>query len=70
MEKWQVVAGCGVCTDEQGRVIRCTKPDQNGSLVPAAPYKYSKVWRNWSNATGVKLTTLKSGISRGTYKIM
>lgn len=68
-EKWVEVKGYDVCVDEDGRVLRAVKRDYNGSFVSAAPYRYSKPYGCWVNATGVKLATLRAGMSRGTYQI-
>lgn len=71
MEKWHMLGTSMVCVDEStGRVVRATKADSNSGLVPAMPYKWSRWQRAWINAQGCKLSTLKSGISRGTYQIM
>ena len=67
--KWVKVYGWDVWVDEDGRVTKAVKLDNNGSPVPAAPYHYSKTLRCWVNATGVKIATLRAGLSRGTYAI-
>lgn len=71
MEKWHKLGSCMVCEEtETGRVMKAMKPDVNGSMVPAMPYRHSATLRCWQNAQGVKLSTLRSGISRGAYAIM
>ena len=68
-ETWVRVKGYDVCIDEAGRVLRAVKLDSNGNGIPAAPYRWSKPYCAWVNATGVKITTLRAGMSRGTYQI-
>lgn len=71
MEKWHKIGQIGmVCVDtETQRVLRATKTDRNGSLIPASVYKWSKVYRSWIQTPNIKLKTLQSGVSRGTHTI-
>lgn len=68
-ESWVKVKGCYVHVDTQGRVTEAVKLDENGQSVPAAPYRWSKPYGAWINATGVYIATLRAGMSRGTYQI-
>ena len=69
IETWEKVKGCYVRVDARGRVTEAVKLDENGHSVPAAPYRWSKPYGAWVNATGVKIATLRAGMSRGTYQI-
>lgn len=66
---WKQVQDARVYVDECGRVQKAVKLDINGSSIPAMPYRWSKPYGCWINARGVKIATLRSGISRGTYAI-
>lgn len=68
-ETWVKVKGYDVCIDEAGRVLRAVKFDNNHNGIPAAPYRWHKPYQMWIKATGVKITTLRAGMSRGTYQI-
>lgn len=54
---------------EDGRVMRAVLLDENGGMVTAYPYRYDKTIGCWVNASGVKVGTLRSGMSRGKYEI-
>lgn len=71
MEKWHIVGKTSmVCVDtETGRIIRATIANRIGAPVAAHVYRWSAVHKNWQEAPNTKLTTLRSGISRGTYKL-
>ena len=67
-EKWVKAAGYHVCINEHNQVIRALKETSNNTL-PAMPYRYDRKTQTWVNARGVKLSTLRSGIHKGTYSI-
>lgn len=64
---WHIVYGRDVYV-ENGKVMKGLKKDHNNSLVTAYPY----IRRNggWDNITGVKLEVFRSGVKRGTCRLM
>lgn len=66
---WQRVQDARVYVDDQGRVQKAVRLDSNGSTIPAMPYRWSKAYQCWVKAKGVRIATLRSGMSRGTYAI-
>ena len=47
---WHVVKGYNVYV-EGGKILRGTKKDSNGQLVPAYPYKWESAYNAWCNGT-------------------
>ena len=57
---------------EDGRVLRATKPDPqsfSGGYLPAQIYVWDARNHVWTNARGVKYSTARNGIYKGTYGV-
>ena len=57
---------------EDGRVLRATKPDPqsfSGGYLPAQIYVWDARNHVWTNAKGVKYSTARNGIYKGTYGV-
>lgn len=71
MEKWHRLDTYMVCEDSgTHRVTKAVQADSNGALVPARIEKYSRWHGRWIPGGQIAYATLKSGISRGTYRIV
>ena len=60
---WHVVCGYDAYV-EDGRIVRMTKRDRNGSEVSAAPYRACR-YGGWSNDTGCTVDAFRTAYRRG-----
>lgn len=56
-------------TVEDGIATHIVKTDNNNSRVPAQAYKFDKKLNCYVKQSGVKFTTLKSGLYKGIYQV-
>lgn len=71
MEKWHRLDTCMVCEDSgTHRVAKAVRADRSGALVPARIEKWNRWHKRWIPAGQIAYATLKSGISRETYRIV
>lgn len=64
---WTKIGGCDVYV-ENGLAKRAVRKESNGGKVRAGIYKRDGA-KTWNGCGDVKINTLRSGVSRGTYII-
>ena len=67
MEKWITISGYEIYVID-GKVKRAVKIDGSGERVTA--YVYRKYYTNWVQETDATPAAVRSGLKRGTIKIV
>ena len=65
---WHKISGFDVYV-EDGKIIRGTKEDSNGSIIPAYPYRACKEG-GWDLEQYMTVNAFRAGVYRGTVTLL